>query len=404
MNTRSPWWLVAGVFIVLAMSSGFGFYNLSVYMNALVTERAFEVADVSGAIALLFVVSGATGIAVGRLIERYDVRVVMVAGAVIGAAALAMVGAATEVWQIWLLYALFGVGNSGVSLVPATTVVTRWFPDANRSIAMSVASTGLSAGGVVLAPLSANVIHLTGLEAAMPWFGAVYFAAIVPTAVLLVRSWPPGSPRRAAGTASGLDGAWRSRFFVAATAAYVAVMAAQVGAIAHLFNHVATLTNHLAASTSVSLLAAASIVGRLGGGFILAAGFPIRLLTGANIAVQGLGLALLGFADSAPAALFGAALFGITVGNLLMLQPLLLVQAFGVVRYPRMFAVANGLSTLGVAGGPLAMGVIHDASNYLWSFGFAAVVSVVALGLFIAAGALPSDSDPPTRMPPLSRR
>ena len=385
------------------MSSGFGFYNLSVYMNALVEERSFDVADVSGAIAALFVVSGVAGIAVGRLIEHYDVRSVMVAGAAIGALALALIGSATEIWHIWVLFALFGIGNSGVSLVPATTLVTRWFPGANRSIALSVASTGLSAGGVLLAPASANVIHLAGMGAAMPWFGGIYFVAIAPIAMLLVRSWPTGAPRGVLATSKHADGALLSRFFVGTTCAYVAVMGAQVGAIAHLFNHVATETNHVVAATAVSLLAAVSIAGRLLGGFILAADFPIRVLTAVNIAVQGIGLTMLGFADSPASALLGAALFGVTVGNLLMLQPLLLVQAFGAERYPRIFSVANAVSTLGLAGGPLAMGIIHDAANYLWSFVAAAAVSAAALALFFAAGPLPrSDvkarlSQPPRR-------
>ena len=193
MKARSPWWLVTGVFVVLSMSSGFGFYNLSVYMNALVAERPFAVADISAAVALLFIVSGIAGVFVGHVIERHDIRMVMVAGAVIGAAALGLIGVASEVWQVWVLYALFGVGNSGVSLVPATTVVTRWFPGANRAIAMSVASTGLSAGGVLLAPVSAQVIHVLGVGTAMPWFAVVYLGVIAPTALLLVRSWPPGS-------------------------------------------------------------------------------------------------------------------------------------------------------------------------------------------------------------------
>ena len=29
------WWIVAGLFFILTISSGFGFYNLSVYMNLL---------------------------------------------------------------------------------------------------------------------------------------------------------------------------------------------------------------------------------------------------------------------------------------------------------------------------------------------------------------------------------
>ena len=374
------------------MSSGFGFHNLSVYMNALVAERSFSVADVSTAVALLFIVSGVAGVVVGRVIERHDVRMVMVAGAVIGAVALGLIGLAREVWQVWVLYAVFGVGNSGVSLVPATTVVTRWFPGANRSIAMSIASTGLSAGGVLLAPASAQVIHLLGVSTAMPWFAVVYLAVIAPTALLLVRSWPPVSSIARTPVQRDLGDGLYSRFFIGATIAYVALMAAQVGGIAHLFNHVATVTDHIVGSTAVSLLALMSIFGRLLGGFLLAAGFPIRILTGVSLAIQGLGLGVLGYAQTPVTSLLGTAVFGLSVGNLLMLQPLLLVQAFGVQHYPRLFAVSHACSTIGVAGGPLAMGIIHDASSYAGSFGAGAVASAAALVVFIAAGALPRAS------------
>ena len=135
--------LVAGVFVVLAVSSGFGFYNLAVYMNALSEQRPFDVADVSGAVGLLFLASGLAGLGIGRLMSVCDVRWVMVGGAIVGGAALSLFGHAREVWQIWLLYAVFGIGNAAVSLIPATTVVTRWFPGANRSVALSIASTPL---------------------------------------------------------------------------------------------------------------------------------------------------------------------------------------------------------------------------------------------------------------------
>ena len=390
MQAKSPWWLVAGVFVVLSMSSGFGFHNLSVYMNALVGEHSFAVADLSGAVALLFLVGGVGGIVVGRLIERRDIRWVMVAGAAVGGVALMLLGSVREIWHVWLLYALFGAGNSGVSLVPGTTVVTRWFPGANRSLALSVASTGLSVGGLLLTPLSASAIRWLGVESALPWFGAVYFLAIAPIALLLVRSWPAGG-RVSAAPSAALDVRWvlRTRFFVGATAAQVFVMAAQVGGIAHIFNHADKVAGHVVAASAVSVLAAASICGRLLGGVLLTAGFPIRPFTVFNIAGQSVGLAAFALADGGASTLFAAALFGITMGNLLMLQPLLLAQAFGVRLYPRIFAFANAAATVGVAGGPLAMGIVHDALNYVWSFSLAALASTLSLLVFLAAGPLP---------------
>ena len=390
MQPKSPWWLVAGVGVVLCVSSGFGFYNLSVYMNALTDARGFSVAGMSAGVTILFLASGASGVAVGRLIERHDVRWAMTAGAALGGVALALLGVADRLWQVWLLYALFGVGNGGVSLVPATTVVTRWFPGANRSLALSISTTGLSLGGVLLTPLSASAIHRLGVEAALPWFGAVYFGVMAPVALLLVRSWPSGArPAAPALRAAGVRAAIRSRFFIGCTLAYVLALASQVGGIAHVFNHAELRAGHVVASAAVSAVAAASIVGRLLGGAVLTAGFPIRLFACLNIAGQGVGLLLLG-GGAAPAPLLaGAILFGLTIGNVLMLQALLLAQAFGGESYPRVFAIANAASTIGVAGGPLLMGLVYDASNYPWAFGAAALAAALGLLTFLAAGPLP---------------
>ncbi|MCZ6888142.1 MAG: MFS transporter [Gammaproteobacteria bacterium] len=386
------WWLVAGLFVVLMISSGFGFYNLSVYMNALSQERGFAVADLSGAIGMLFIVSGIAGVGVARLIAVYDVRWVMVGGAVIGGAALSLIGSAQEIWQIWVLYALFGIGISGVSLIPGTTIVTRFFPGAGRSVALSITSTGLSAGGVVLTPACAAAVHAFGLESVMPWFGAVFFLGVAPVALFMVRSWPDG-PSAAARVPSGtpalaLRALLMSRFFLGSTCAYILLMGAQVGGIAHLFNHVDKVSGHVVASSCISLLAMSSIVGRLVGG-VVATWFPLRAFILLNTAGQCAGLLVLAYASGDLAMLVGAAIFGVTVGNLLMLQPLLMAESYGVHNYARVYSIAYGLTALGVASGPLGMGILHDWSGYTTSFTAAAVCTVVAFFVFASAGALP---------------
>jgi len=52
-------------------------------------------------------------------------------------------------------------------------------------------------------------------------------------------------------------------------------------------------------------------------------------------------------------------LFGLTVGNVLMLQPLLLVDAFGTREYARIYSVSQLLTALGVAGGPALVGLLQ---------------------------------------------
>jgi predicted MFS family arabinose efflux permease len=94
--------------------------------------------------------------------------------------------------------------------------------------------------------------------------------------------------------------------------------------------------------------------------------------------LQGVSLAILAGASSAGALLAGSVLFGATVGNTLMLQPLLIAEAFGVRDYARIYSLNLLWTTLGVAGGPFVLGLIHDATGgYTSAYVVAAILSLV---------------------------
>ena len=163
------WYVVAALFVVLTITSGLAFYNMSVYMSALVETHGFPVSAVSIAIAVFFVSSGFGGLAAGHLLTRVDPRWTIVAGGVLGALSLWLLGGVTALWQLYLVYVLFGLGHACCALVPATTLVTRWFTE-NRSIALSVASTGLSLGGILLsADTFEKVYGLSGEASLVPF-------------------------------------------------------------------------------------------------------------------------------------------------------------------------------------------------------------------------------------------
>ncbi len=387
------WWIVAGVFVVLTVSSGFGFYNLSVYINVLAAARGFSVSEVSVAVSLFFVVGGVTGMAVARLIERFDVRWVMLAGAALAGAALGVVGETASLWQLYLVFVLFGIGNSAVSIVTATTLITRWFPGPNRSVALSVASTGLSAGGIVLTPLSARWLNAWGLEATMPWFGVLFFVLVVPVVLWVLRGHPPATrePEASSGARSvawSYDAAVRTRFFILVTLGYVVCMGSQVGGIAHLYNRAEQVADFRSAATAVQALTLMSILGRFLGGWLVTR-IPIRWFTLGNAVGQAVGLGVIATAAGPAQVIVGAALFGATVGNLLMLHPLWLADAFGGQSYARIFSLSNAVSVLGVAAGPAVIGAVFDAVDYRLGYFTAVAGSLVALVLMWSAGVRP---------------
>jgi len=386
------WRVVAALFAILTLGSGFGFYNLSVYMSALSQERGFSIAQLSFAISLFFLMGGAFGIVVARLIERFDVRWVMTVGALISGAALMLAGLARSETELLAVYALFGMGNAGVSLVPMSTLVTRWFPGANRSMALATASTGLSLGGVLVTPICVAFIERNGVQPSLLQFGWIYALLLLPLIWGFVRL-PTEAPTTAGQPAAALPGwseaqARASRFFWLSTLAYFLLMGAQVGGIAHLFNRAAELIDRNTGSAAVQILAVASISGRLFGGWLLTY-INTRTWLLINTVGQCIGMLLIALADSTNFVWLGALVFGLTVGNLLMLQPVVLAEAFGLHSYARIYASANAMTTLGVASGPLLLGLVYEYGDYDYSYYLAALLSALALLVLAAAGALP---------------
>ena len=396
------WWVVAGVFVMLMVTAGFGFYGLPVYLRALTVEEGFSVGAVSGATAVFFLVSGVAGLPVAGLMSRHDPRPLVAVGALTCGAALLLLGRVSEVWHVYVVYALFGAGFAASSLVPGTTLVTRWF-SRRRSVTLSVASTGLSAGGVLITPVVAAVVEQRTLAEVAGWLGLAVVVGVVPVTAWLLRPSPEavglrpdGDPAPPPGSAPAFLGvpaaiALASRYYACVTGAHLLAMLAQVGGIAHLYNLVAERSDPGLAATAIQLLAVSSLVGRLLGGLVAERtsmrGLAIVLMVG-----QMLALCALAVLDGDAALLLTTVAFGLTVGNLLMLHPLLLAARFGVRDYGRIYSRSQLVATFGVAGGPLFIGALHDVvDGYGIAFAVAGGASLVAAAVLACSG--------PTKVP-----
>jgi MFS family permease len=411
------WWVVAGLFVINMMTSGLGFYAQSPYLKSLVNAQGFSNTLTSVGTGLFFLVSGLMGYFTAALISRFDVRYLMAVGGVLGGVGLALLGQVHSEWQLFAANAFFGVGFAFCGLVPANTVVTRWF-HRRRALAISVSSTGLSAGGIIITRQLAGVIDTHGMPSVTPWLGLLWALVIVPTALFVVKPSPqargllpdgetapvtaattmPGAapeptPREVTSAAPHREvlpshtfaEARRTRFFRFMTLSYVFIMLAQVGALAHQNKLGSDRVSNAVGALAVSVTAGASVFGRLAGGFVVLR-VPSRWLTAALIGLQCVSLTLLAGADTKPAILLASLVFGLSVGNLLMLQPLLIAEAFGVGEYAKVYGSSQVVTTLGVAAGPIMLGFLQDHFDYQVAYSTAAVASVLALVLFVTAG------------------
>jgi MFS family permease len=385
------WYIVAAICLITTITSGLAFYNLSVLLNAFVAERGFPVSLTSAATASFFVSGGFAGVLIGRLIDRVDPRAAIVGSAILGSACLFSVGYLREAWQLFAFHIVFGFAYGGTGLVPLTTLVTRWF-SVKRSFALSIASTGLSLGGIFIAPFVALSIERGGLSATGPWMAALFLLGIVPVTLLVVRGSPASLGLEPDGGAKSANGepapvvpsvsyaeAKRSRFFLAVSIAYLFLLGAQVAAIAHLYRLANVRSGTETAALALAFLASASIAGRLTGGWLVLR-TTVRTFALQLMAVQTAALMMLAFVHERVGILAAVALFGVTIGNSLMMHPLLLAEKFGTREYGRIYSMSQFIAMAGVAGGPLLIGLLYDLSgSYELPFAAASMTTLAGL-------------------------
>ena len=183
------WIGLAGLFVTMAVTSGLGFYAQGVFLDALVVEQSFSVTVAGAGTGVFFATSGIAGYYAGGLLAAFDARLVMAVGSLIGAIGLALLGQVRDELQMFGVMIIFGIGFALTSLVPSSAIVTRWFVR-KRSVALSIASSGLSLGGIVFTPLVATVIDADALIYWGPRLAIFFLVGMLPAVLFLIYPAP----------------------------------------------------------------------------------------------------------------------------------------------------------------------------------------------------------------------
>lgn len=389
-------WVLGACFTLLTFSSGLGFYGLAVYLQAFSRERQWSVSSISLATTFFFLVGGVAGIPISKFIAKHDVRIMVLGGATLATVALFSMRFVEHRWQLFVVYIFYALGWSASGMGPVTTVVTRWF-HVRRASALAIASTGLSMGGIVVTPFIKWILDSQGIRNGSPWLALIWFLGTVPVTLFLLRAFPqpygwlPDGARAKPGEVADISGtplndAVKTKFFRAVTFGYIFALGAQVGGALQLVKLVEERTNRSTAILATVVLSSMSIISRFIAGRIIPRVDMTRFTVGLA-ALQGFSLAGIALNESRIGLLLSIAVFGITIGNMVMMQSLLLAERFGVRDYPKIAARSGLISFSGTALGPLPLGWLYDvAGGYRSSYLAAGACSIIGAILFSFAG------------------
>ena len=148
MRVFYGWWIVTACMLSALVGNALGLFGAGVYLHQVVTANGWTTGLVSGAVTLFYVVSALLLIPVGIGIKRYGPRPIIASGGIALAGGVVEIGHATLPWEAYLAFLFMGIGWAGLSTTAVATTLAPWF-DKHQGRAVSIASLGASAGGII---------------------------------------------------------------------------------------------------------------------------------------------------------------------------------------------------------------------------------------------------------------
>lgn len=382
------WRVVGAAFTVAVFAWGVGFYGPSVYLHALHAERGWPIALISAAITMHFLSSAGIVACLPRLHARFGIATVTAAGGIAAGFGTLAWAIAREPWQLFSAALVSGVGWALTSGAAINAMVSRWF-DRRRPAAIAMAFNGASVGGMMFAPLWAVLIERLGFVMAAALVGGTMAGAVGLIAYLYLRATPAalgqepdGAGRGAARPASVLPlhaplppgrRVWGDRRFRTLSIAFALGLFAQIGLIAHLFSLLANALGTTWAGVAVSLTTAMAVAGRTVLGWLAPADLNWRSAAAGNFLVQVTGSVVLAIAGRQPALLLlGCMLFGLGVGNMISIPPLIAQAELPRADALRAVALVTAVNQAVFAFAPAAFGLLREATCNGFAVGAAA--------------------------------
>lgn len=378
------WYIVAASLILIIMD-GLLLYSFGVFLPFLNKEFGFSRAIGSSIFSLRSIVLAFSLTLAGRLVDKYDPRVVIASGGIITALGMLLSGIATKGWHLYVSYGfLIGLGD-GVLYITCVAVVSRWFIK-KRALAIGIITTGVPLSGLITNPLTAWLISSLGLRNA--FFALAGLIVLSMLAALVLRGYPEEKNLKPYGEEEELskiqlaqnglknNNDWKALEAIATPMFWLMYSMYFFGfvtflvVVIHLFNFaIDSGIPAVVASGAPASIGAGSIVGRVTISGLLTEVLESKKVLFLCFLLQGSSLFLILSVKQIWAFYLFGILFGFFYSGWVPIFPTLLGRFFGLSAVGTIYGFFGTSYCVAAIGGPLLAGYIHDISGtYFYAF------------------------------------
>jgi MFS family permease len=153
--------------------------TFAVFLLPLSSHFSWDRASVSSIYSIYMVCLGIGSLLSGLSFDKYGPRFNYMVGLGLLSIAYGLLDSLSSIWQFYIFLGILGgLGASMVGVIPAQSLVSRWF-DKNLGTALSIAYAGQGLGVLIMAPLSQISIDHFGWQASYKYISYVFIILLV---------------------------------------------------------------------------------------------------------------------------------------------------------------------------------------------------------------------------------
>lgn len=369
------------MFLPLFVQGGGAYYIFGIFYTPLMSEFGWDRADIALTMSIYLFTLGLTSPLIGKLTDKYGARKLVLMGAFLGGIAFFLLSGINSIWQLYLLYFILGWAFSGSGGIPVNKAISSWFVK-SRGLAIGIAMAGVSAGAFILTSTGGLILSSYGWRSTYIYLGILSWVLIIPFVYFKMKDTPQeidllpygleGSEaecndnnKEEIGPDWTMGMAMRHPSFWLIIITFFSIFCS----ISAIIQHEVSYLNDIGISRETASLAL-GITGGMGGVGkvvfgIIADKLSARKGTVISFIIQIIGIIILMNINSSVSLWIFAVIFGFSMGGQLSLQPLIIVEFFGLSAFGTILGFISLFVSAGFAVGPYIAGLMRDAvGNY----------------------------------------